>query len=301
MPIALSRRAALAVAAGLFPASTVDPRRGPTGLLHGIEHRLSALEQRSGARLALAIQPLVGGHAVGWRVDGRVLMCSTFKTLLTGLVLTRVDRGEEALDRSVPVSGRDIVVFSPVTGARVGGAMTISELCEATLTRSDNTAANLLLEAVGGPASVTRFVRDLGDTVTRLDRIEPALNEHDTPDDERDTTTPGAILDLLRKLTATDILSAPSRSRLVAWLIANQTGDDRLRAGFPPAWTIGDKTGANGSGTTCDIAIAWPTDRAPFLVAAWCRLPEGTPAARNALIAEMGRLAADAWFGEANK
>jgi beta-lactamase class A len=161
------------------------------------------------------------------------------------------------------------------------------------LTLSDNAAANLLLTSFGGPAALTAFARSLGDDITRLDRIEPELNDRDTPDDARDTTTAAAMLETLRKLLLGDALSPASRSQFAAWLITNKTGDTRLRAGMPKTWLIGDKTGTGSdkSGFNNDIAVAWPTDRAPILVTAYCEMPSIPAAQRNAVIAEVGRIA----------
>jgi beta-lactamase class A len=110
--------------------------------------------------------------------------------------------------------------------------MTLAALCEATMTLSDNTAGNLVLKAIGGPAGFTAFARALGDPVTRLDRWEPGLNEA-RPGDPRDTTSPDAMAANLQRLALGDALSPRSRDRLVAWLVANTTGDARLRAGAP--------------------------------------------------------------------
>ena len=165
-------------------------------------------------------------------------MCSTFKFLAVAFVLARVDRGEERLDRRITFTEQDLVTYSPVTKERVGATgMTIAELCDAAITVSDNAAGNLLLASFGGPPALTAYARSLGDEVTRLDRIETDLNEA-TPGDPRDTTTPTAMAENVRRLVVGDALSAPSRERLKALLIANKTGDARLRAGFPKTWSV---------------------------------------------------------------
>ena len=164
------------------------------------------------------------------------------------------------------------------------------------MTLSDNTAGNLLLASMGGPAGLTAFLRSLGDAVTRLDRIEPGLNEA-IPGDPRDTTTPAAMLANLQALALGSALSAGSREQLVGWLLGNRTGDTRLRAGLPDGWRSGDKTGSGERGTTNDVGILWPPGRAPVLVAAYLT---GTPAAaeqRNATIAAVGQAVATATAG----
>ena len=158
------------------------------------------------------------------------------------------------------------------------------------MTLSDNTAANLMLASFGGPAALTAHLRSLGDTVTRVDRREPYLNEA-RPGDPRDTTTPNAMLELLRKTVLGDALTPSSREQLIAWLAANKTGDQRLRAGVPKGWRIGDKTGSGGNHATNDIGVIWPPGRAPIIVTAYFLGSPASPDERDAVLAEIGRLA----------
>jgi beta-lactamase class A len=157
---------------------------------------------------------------------------------------------------------------------------------------SDNTAANLLLASFGGPVALTDFWRAIGDNMTRLDRTEPELNEG-TPRDPRDTTTPAAMVENLRKFVLGDVLAPASREMFSKWLVANTTGDARLRAGFPRNWVIGDKTGSGSHQTTNDIAVIWPSSRKPFVVAAYLTQGPGSDDARNAILADVGRAVAD--------
>lgn len=253
---------------------------------------LDALERAYGGRLGVSFLDIESGRRLDHRGDERFPMCSTFKWIAAALVLSRVDRGEEQLDRRIPVSKSDLVAYSPAAEKNVGGdGMSMAELCHAAVTLSDNAAANLILANVGGPSGLTRFVRNVGDTITRLDRIEPQLNEGE-PGDPRDTTSPVAMLDTLRKLVLGDALSIKSRGQLTAWLVANTTGGKRLRAGLPANWRIGDKTGSSSAGITNDVAIAWPSRGGPLLVAAYYAESAGDDSARNAVIAEVGRIAA---------
>ena len=167
--------------------------------------------------------------------------------------------------------------------------MTVRDLGAAVIGYSDNTAANLLLKAIGGPEGLTRYARSVGDPVTRLDRTEPTLNTA-LDGDERDTTTPEAMLQDLRELLLADKLSAGSRQLLEGWLIANTTGDKRLRAGLPNGWRVGDKTGTGENGSLGDIAIVWPPDRAPILVVVYTQGSTAGEAKLNAAFAAVGRL-----------
>lgn len=219
-------------------------------------------------------------------------MCSTFKVAAASLVLKRVEMGQERLDRRIVFSPEQLVTYSPVTEKRTGGdGMTLAELCEAALTQSDNTAANLLLQSFGGPPGLNTFLRSTGDSITRLDRIETSLNEA-KPGDPRDTTTPEAMLGTLQRLVLGNVLAAPSRATLIRWMVANKTGDTRLRAGMSHAWKIGDKTGSGDNGTTNDIAVLWPSNRAPILVTVYLTGSTLQSEERNAILADVGRLVA---------
>lgn len=257
-----------------------------------IAARLAALERKHGGRLGVAMLDTGSGHHAGRRIDERFLMCSTFKLLAVAAVLARVDQGSEQLDRRI-IFGKDVLLaWAPETSRHVGApGMTVGELCQAAITVSDNTAANLLLANLGGPAAVTAFVRTLGDPLTRLDRTEPELNVGG-PGELRDTTTPQAMLGDLRALLLGDALSAASRARLTGWLRACTTGLHKLRGGLPSGWQAGDKTGSGAQGESNDVAILWPPQRAPVLVTAYYAptSPDADVGAR--VLAEVGRIAA---------
>lgn len=253
--------------------------------------RLRAIEAGSGGRLGVYIVDTATGASVSHRAGERFPMCSTFKVLAAALVLQRVDAGHEQLDRRIPYGREVLVPHSPVTERHVGAGMTLAQLCEATITTSDNAAANLILQSYGGPAALTAYMRTLGDTHTRLDRTEPSLNEA-TPGDLRDTTTPAAMVASLQRLLLGDALAAPSRAQLTQWMVANTTGDARLRAGLPTGWRVGDKTGAGALGTNNDVAIFWPPGRAPWLVAAYLTQTAQPMAQSNSVLAEVAKLAA---------
>ncbi|WP_428481695.1 class A beta-lactamase [Pyruvatibacter mobilis] len=296
MPSAPSRRQALAatVLAGtaLAAAPPAAARAGTPPGPPQLDTDLAALEARHGGRLGVAILDPATGAAIGHRADERFLLMSTFKALAAAFVLTRVEDGDERLDRRITHSEADLIPWSPVTKHYTGApGMTVAALCDAAVTWSDNTAANLLLESVGGPASLTAYLRGLGDDMTRLDRIEPALNLHNGPDDIRDTTTPAAMAATLRTLLFTDALAPASRDQLTAWLITSKTGGTRLRAGVPDTWLVGDKTGTNTEGAAADIGVIWPLGHGPLIIAAYCDMPSITGDARNAVFAEVAKLA----------
>ncbi|MBB4003138.1 class A beta-lactamase [Aurantimonas endophytica] len=256
--------------------------------------RLAEIEDGLTARLGVAVLDTETGRRWTRRGNERFPMCSTFKAIASGAVLARVDAGEEDLGRRIVFAKSDLVPYSPGTETRVGGeGMTLAELCEAAVTLSDNTAANLILESLGGPSAITAFARSLGDAETRLDRIEPELNEA-TPGDPRDTTTPDAMVTSLAALTLGGSLSAASTRQFTDWMLANKTGDTRLRAGVPRDWRVGDKTGTGAYGTANDIAILYPPNRKPMIVSVYITETEATIDDRNAAIAAVGQAVAEA-------
>jgi len=250
---------------------------------------LSDIEQRLGGHLGVAAIDLHSGHRLEYHAIDRFPMCSTFKLLAVAVVLHRVDRGDEHLDRRISFGEGDLLEYAPVTRAHVQeGGMTLGDLCAAAVEQSDNTAANLILGTLGGPPAVTQYARALGDPVTRLDRTEPALNEA-AAGDERDTTTPAAMLGDMRAILTDDALSPVSRDRLTGWLVASTTGAARLRAGLPTGWKAGDKTGTGRNGASGDLVIAWSPGRQPILIAAYVLSPGRADAQRDAAYADVAR------------
>lgn len=252
---------------------------------------LTAVEERIGGRVGVALVGADGTLRRDHRGDERFAMCSTFKLALSAAVLEEVAAGRMSLDDDVPFGEGDLLDYAPVAREHVAaGRMTVGELAEAISTLSDNTAANLLLAKIGGPAALTAFFRRHGDELSRLDRTEPALNEN-ASGDERDTTTPRAMAGLVRRLVLGGALGDAAREQLAAWAVANRTGDNRIRAGIPDGWRVGDKTGTCGTAYN-DVAIVWPPEREPFVLAVYVDRPTAEAKQVEAAIAEIGRLAA---------
>ncbi|HEY2711583.1 MAG TPA: class A beta-lactamase [Chthoniobacterales bacterium] len=251
--------------------------------------KIVAIETRVGGRLGIAALDTGNGQRLEHRAEERFLMCSTFKLLAVAAVLHRVDSKQEELGRFIPYTKSDLLEYAPVTRKHVDeGGMTLEALCAAAIELSDNTAANLLLKTIGGPAGLTRYARSLGDSQTRLDRFEPDLNNA-IPGDERDTTTPGSMLGDLRRLLLGDALSVASRQRLEGWLVASETGRSMIRAGVPTDWRVGDKTGNGRGGATNDIAILRPPGKAPILIAIYSLGSTASAEVRTGAIAAAAR------------
>jgi beta-lactamase class A len=280
----LDRRTLLAAAPGLAAWPAMAQEAPPL---------LTAYERETGGRIGLYAENLATGAKIAWRADERFVMCSTFKASLAAFVLTRIDRGQDSLERMIPYGPSDLLDYAPVARENLArGAMSVAEICEGAVELSDNTCANLLLARVGGPSALTAFWRSTGDTVTRLDHNEPALNRS-PPGDPRDTTTPAAMAGNLRRLVLGEVLSPASRERLTGWMLGCKTGDNRLRAGLPKAWRVGDKTGNNGKDAAGDIAVAWSKPGEAVLICAYTQGGAPATAQLDAVFAGIGRMAGE--------
>ena len=283
-----TRRRFLAATALALPGlAFAEPGRYET-----LPAAITAMEKKNGGRIGLSVLDTATGERVAVRADERFPMCSTFKVLLAAAVLHRVDTLKDDLRRQIDVPPPPLLGNSPLTAEHAGTSMTLGALCSAILTRSDNTAANVLLETIGGPGEITAYARSIGDSVTRLDRTETALNES-LAGDPRDTTSPDAMVHNLQALLLGDALKPDSRQQLLDWMQSSTTGLSRLRAKLPRDWRAADKTGSNGVHTTNNIAVLWPAGgRAPLIVAAYITQCPGSEEKRNAMLATIGRLIA---------
>ncbi|MGW4204615.1 class A beta-lactamase [Streptomyces sp. NPDC004726] len=248
--------------AGAKAADTASPpetheAKAPTG------DAFAALEREFDARLGVYAIDTGSGRTVLHRPDERFAYCSTHKALSAAAVLQQ--NTLEELEELVRYSHDDLVSHSPVTEKHVDTGMSLRALCDAAIRYSDNTAANLLFDELGGPKAFQAALAALGDTTTRADRIETALSEA-TPGDTRDTSTPRALATDLRAYTLGDTLDDEKKALLTDWLKRNTTGDSLIRAGLPATWEVGDKTGTGGYGTRNDIAVAWPPKAAPIVI-----------------------------------
>jgi beta-lactamase class A len=281
MIMILNRRALLAAASGLavWPA-----------LAEEAASALADYERTTGGRIGLFAENLASGAKIAWRADERFVMCSTFKASLAAFVLARVDRGEDRLDAMVGYGAPDLLEYAPVARENLArGAMSVADLCKAAVELSDNTCANLLLARTGGPQALTAFWRASGDMISRLDHNEPELNRS-PPGDPNDTTSPAAMAGNLRRLLLGEVLTPASREHLTGWLVNCKTGNNRLRAGLPKNWKVGDKTGNNGKDAAGDVAVAWPSSGGPVVICAYTQGGSPTPDQFTAVFAEIGRM-----------
>ena len=250
-----------------------------------IENVVIHLERQLEAQIGVAVINIKDNSDWYYKADQRFPMASTFKLAACAALL---NEGKLQLDQSVDIDESDIQEYAPVTKKLVGKKVTASELCAITMRTSDNTAANKVLEVLGGPDRITAFVRSIGDDTTNFNRYEPDLNEG-KPGDERDTTTPRAMAFLLKKLMFGTSLSEGNKSQLKEWMIRNEVSGPLLRAGIPQSWVIADRSGAGGYGTRGIAAVMWPDQNGPIITTIYITQTQSSMEERNSAIATIGK------------
>ena len=288
MDLAFSRRSALLAASAALVAS---------GSARAQIDALTAMEEQLGGKIGLYAVHLQTGAVLSHRSDERFAMCSTFKAPLAGLVLQDIAAGKREASDTLTFQESDLVSYSPAVKPRLEQGvpyMSLHSLCDAVVRLSDNTAANLLLDEVGGPAGFTARVRAIiGSEDIRLDRYELELNEN-KPGDPRDTTTPRAMTALLRRMLFDGALHASAAQTLRAMMIDCATGLSRLRAGLPSELVAGDKTGTSANGLFGDNAFVLSSENKPLLlVSCYVNAKGVSMKAGNAAHADIGRLVAE--------
>jgi len=257
-----------------------------------LNNSLLKIEQRFNGRLGVAILDTKSKQIWDYNGDAYFPMMSTFKTLACAKMLSASSNGNlDATARSL-IEAENLISWSPITEKRVGNSITVNQACEATMLTSDNTAANIVLQHIGGPQGLTDFLRKIGDNVSRLDRIEPELGEAKVGD-LRDTTSPTAIVTTLYKLLLSDVLFDVDKNQLIKWMQNNQVSDALLRSILPQGWFIADRSGAGSNGSRGITAMLWHLERQPLIISIYVTETDLEMAALNAIIVEIGQLIFD--------
>lgn len=260
----------------------------PTIQTSTIKEKLAALETSADGQIGISAVNTANNMQLEYRANQRFPFCSTAKFIVASAILKKSMNNPDLLQQKLHFKKTDLS-YSPITKNHLADGMTISELCAAAITYSDNTAMNILVKHLGGPQAITAFSRSIGDTKFRLDRMEPELNTA-IPGDKRDTSTPAAMEKSLQQLALGNTLGSSQRELLQLWLKDNTTGNKRIRAGVAKGWIVGDKTGTGYYGTTNDIAIIWPPKCAPIVMAIYFTQNKPHAAPRDAVIAQAARI-----------
>lgn len=274
--------------------STSACQRIPVNVASQFVTQSQAVEQSTGGRVGVALVDEYENVLLEHRGAERFAFCSTFKLFLAGMVLDGSRAGAWSLDDRLPVAKADLVSHSPATESFVQrGSIPMGDAARAAVVLGDNTAANLLIAKVGGIQAFNDWMKRHFDGTTHLDRLETDLNQN-LAGDPRDTSTPRQIARSAAGLVLGHWLPDDERQILRNWLVESSTGVDRIRAGLPPGWIVGDKTGTCGGGgrdANNDLAFILPNGPKGqgYVLAVYLDDPKGSAAQANAAIASIAR------------
>ncbi|MFC9416796.1 class A beta-lactamase Bla1 [Bacillus mobilis] len=289
--VGLSIASLYAFTGGVFQVEAKEKTEPVKHNNHTTYKDFSQIEKKFDARLGVYAIDTSTNQTISYRPNERFAFASTYKALAAGVLLQK--NSTEKLNEVVTYTKEDLVDYSPVTEKHVDTGMTLGEIAEAAVRYSDNTAGNILFHKIGGPKGYEKALRQIGDRVTMSDRLETELNEA-IPGDNRDTSTAKAIATNLKDFTVGNALPDQKRNILTDWMRGNATGDKLIRAGVPKDWIVGDKSGAGSYGTRNDIAIVWPPNRAPIIIAILSSKDEKEATYDNQLIAEAAEVVINA-------
>jgi beta-lactamase class A len=253
-----------------------------------IINTIKAQEHLLGARIGVSIYDVTANEIWSYNGNTKFPLMSTFKALACAKLLADVEKGLQSFDNHTVITKGSLISWSPITEKLVGEEISLDEACSAAMIMSDNTAANIVLTAIKGPKALTQFMRSIGDDVTRLDRIEPDLNEA-LNGDIRDTTTPNAMVKSLDTLLFGDVLSKTSKDQLKQWMIDNKVTGSLLRSVLPHNWFIADRSGSGGYGSRAIAAVVWSDKRTPLIISIYLTQTDAPFAQRNKAIADIGK------------
>jgi beta-lactamase class A len=254
---------------------------------NAIIEKIKEKENQLGARFGVSIYDVSKDELWNYHGDSRFPLMSTFKTLACAKLLADVEKGVQSFDTTTVITEDSIIAWSPITEKLIGEKISLKEACSAAMIMSDNTATNIVLNGINGPKSLTHFMRSIGDDITRLDRIEPELNEA-IEGDKRDTTSPNAMVKSLHTLLFGDVLSQDAKVQLKQWMLDNKVTGSLLRSVLPDNWLIADRSGAGGFGSRGITAVVWPKPQMPIIISIYLTQTEASFARRNKSIADIG-------------
>ena len=247
---------------------------------------LADLENKYNAVIGVYAVDMENGKKICYKPDTRFSYCSTHKVFTAAELLRQKNTSD--LNEIRKFSAEDILSYAPITKDHVADGMTLAEICSASLRWSDNTAANLILQEIGGVENFKVALKNIGDQTTKPARNEPELNLFN-PKDNRDTSTPRQMVKNLQVYIFGDILSDDKKKLLIDWMSDNSITDTLIKAETPQGWKVIDKSGSGDYGARNDIAVIYPPNRKPIVMAIMSRRTEKNAKSDDAMIAEAAK------------
>jgi beta-lactamase class A len=224
-----------------------------------LEQRLAAMAAENPGEYGIAALDLATGETVSFNGNEPFPMASTMKIAVAAAYLAEVDAGRRSLDETI-------------------AGTSALRLMDTMIVRSDNRATDLLINTLGGPGAVDRWMRAHNLSGIRVDRtIAQLLSDRRDLRDIRDSSTPTAMLGLLRLIDSGPALSRSSRHLLLDMMRRCATGSNRIRGILPPGATVEHKTGTLNN-YTGDVGFLTTPEGRRIAVAFFARYGENRPA-----------------------
>jgi beta-lactamase class A len=273
-----------------------------TDLEKELEKRLIAIADLAQGSMSVAVVHVETGRAVAVNAKQALPLYSVFKLPLAVAVFKSVEAGRLKLDQMVHVTPDEIVPGTPGNTAlwRKPVDRTVAELVELSISRSDNTSADKLLELTGGPTRVTEQMRALG--FQNID-IHSLIMEFVQSRKNPNTGSAEDLANLLVQLQQGKLLQAEHSQLLIEYMRRATTGSKRLRGDLPMGTLVADKTGSgekdeqtNSAKATNDVGlITLPGGRGHLAIAVLVSESKLPDAAQEKLIAQVSRAAYDTY------
>jgi beta-lactamase class A len=217
-----------------------------------VEQQLSSLVSSSSADVGIAALDLNTGESLSIKGDTPFPMASTVKVAIAALYLSQVDHNQKTLDDTIK-------------------GVPVRTWMNKMLIHSDNHAADVLFADVGGPSAVHRWLASNGVRGVRVDRnIAQLLAAKRDLWDRRDSSTPKAMVDLLRRIYKAELISPSSRDYLLSVMAKCQTGKNRMKWLLPAGTAVEHKTGTL-DGLSDDVGFISMPDGHRIVVAIFAR------------------------------
>lgn len=256
-----------------------------------VTDKLKELESTVEGRIGIFAINTANEYLVEYRANEVFPTGCTSKVIGVSAVLKKSMSDPSLLLTNIKYSEKELQEWSPVTRKYVTTGMTIQDLCGASISFSDNTAMNLLLKVIDGVKGMNDFAQSIGNLSFRQDNDWPAEAFSGGITNLKDSSTPKSMVESLRKLTIGDALDKPQKDLLISWLINTEIGANRIRSAIPNDWIVGHKTGTGAAyGSTNDLAIVWPPNHAPILIAVYYTTNNEQAKKREDIVAEATRI-----------
>lgn len=247
------------------------------------QEQLSHLEKKFNGKIGVYAIDTNNNQIIAYRANERFPIQSTMKLIAVAALFKQSNSDKNLLQEKIIYTKKDLIYWHPITGTNVDKGMSLEALAEAAMSYSDNTAANLIIKKLGGPAAITNFAHSIGNQTFNIEHYEGSLNSN--PASLQDTSTPKDMAISVEKLMLDSLLTRTQKAELTIWMQNNTTGYKRIRAGVPIGWTVADKTGSGDYGIANDIGILWSPLCKPIVLAIYTIQSQQNAKSRDDIVA----------------